>query len=263
MSTSSRRWCTRMTCRWPNEDPSRALVRLFADGDHRHHHIDLHALGQHEQRPSRHVDVVAGGGGHHAGLSHRLYADGHGRVFRVAQLPLGRSRYRHASCARPDGAARLRGDEQRRADRHSPVRVHGLSGRARRLDRQALQELAPGDGAGAGFAGGGHHRHLRDLRHRHRDCRCSGDPDGAAGLSGDVACRLQLQGGGRRDHRRRLPRYPDSALGAVDRLRRDRRCFGGATVCGCIFSRPDVSRVVCGLHRGAGQAAAGPDAATA
>ena len=42
--------------------------------------------------------------------------------------------------------------------------------------------------------------------------------------------RLQHQGRGRRDHRRRLPRHPDSAVGAADRLRRGRRRVGRAAL---------------------------------
>ena len=51
---------------------------------------------------------------------------------------------------------------------------------------------------------------------------------------------------GRRDHRRRLPRHPDPALGAADRLRRDRRRVGGAALRRRLLPRPDAGRA---LHR--------------
>ncbi len=85
--------------------------------------------------------------------------------------------------------------------------------------------LAPG----AGRAGGGDDRHLRDLRHGHRHRRRGGHADGPAGAAGDAARRLQRAALGRRDHRRRMPRHPDSAVGAADRLRRDRRGVGRAS----------------------------------
>ena len=79
---------------------------------------------------------------------------GMGMIFALfAYHSAGRRRWRDHADARPDGAARLQGDGQRRADRDPAVRVHGLPGRARQPDREAVQEPAPGDGAGARFAG--------------------------------------------------------------------------------------------------------------
>ena len=49
---------------------------------------------------------------------------------------------------------------------------------------------------------------------------------GLLALPGDAARRLQRAAVGGRDHRRRLPRHPDPAVGAPDRLRRDGRRFG-------------------------------------
>ena len=90
-------------------------------------------------------------------------------------------------------------------------------------DRQAVQEPASRDRARARLARGGDHRHLRDLRDRDRHRRRGGDADGTARISGDAEGRLQHQGVGGRDHRRRLPRHSDSAVGAADRLWRGRR----------------------------------------
>ena len=52
-----------------------------------------------------------------------------------------RSRPRRAADARPDGAARLLGDVERRADRDPAVRVHGLPGRARHLIERLFKSL--------------------------------------------------------------------------------------------------------------------------
>ncbi len=149
----------------------------------------------------------------HARLPDCVHADGHGHVLRLARLPQREPRVGRAPDARPDGAARLFGDVQRRPDRDSAVRLHGLSGRARQPDREAVQEPAPGAGPRAGCAGGGHHRHLRDLRHGHRHRRRGGHVDGPAGAAGDAARRLQHQARRWRDHRRRLPGHPDPAFG--------------------------------------------------
>ena len=67
---------------------------------------------------------------------------------------------------------------------------------------------------------------------------------GLLALPADAARRLQRAAVGRRDHRRRLPRHPDPALGAADRLRRDRRRLGGAAVCRRVLPGPDAGRAV-------------------
>ena len=73
--------------------------------------------------------------------------------------------------ARPVRATHLRRDVERRADRDSAVPVHGLSRRARAADRPLVQEPASCHRAHPRVAGGGDHRHLRDLRHRDRHRR--------------------------------------------------------------------------------------------
>ena len=137
-------------------------------------------------RHARPADARADRGGDHARLPHRVHADGHGRVLRLARLPQRQPRPRRPADARPDGAARLRGDVERRADRDPAVRLHGLPGRARGADRPAVQEPAPRAGARARLARGGDDRHLRDLRHRHRHRRRGGDADGPARVPGDA-----------------------------------------------------------------------------
>ena len=172
------------------------------------------------------------------GFPDRVHADGHGRVLRLARL--SQRQPADSPCSQVLDLLVQRtygGDVERRADRDSAVRVHGLSRRARAADRPAVQEPAPRHRARAGLARGGDHRHLRDLRHRDRHRRRGGDADGPARVSGDAQGRLQRQGLGRRDHRRRLPRHPDPAVGAADRLRRDRRRVGGAALRRRVLSR--------------------------
>ena len=136
-----------------------------------------------------------------------------------------------AADARPDGAARLLGHEQRRADLGSPVRLHGLSGRARQSDRQALFKslhLAttriPGSLAVATVV----------------TCAIFATASGIIGavvtLMGLLAFPAMLKAGynvrlaaGCRD-RGRHPRHPDPAVGAADPLRRHRRRVGGAAL---------------------------------
>ena len=50
-----------------------------------------------------------------------------------------------------------------------------------------------------------------------------------------------------------LPGYSDSTLGTADCVRRHRRCFGGAIVCGCVFSRHHAGGAVYRLHHRACQ----------
>ena len=185
------------------------------------------------------ADAGADRGRDHARLPHRVHAHGHGRVLRLARLPQRQPADRGPAGARPHGAAHLRRDVERRADRDSAVPVHGLPRRARAADRSAVPEPAPRHRARARLARGRDHRHLRDLRHRDRHRRRGGHADGAARVSGDAQGRLQHQGLGGRGHRRRLPRHPDPALGAADRLRRDRGRVGGAAL---------RRRVLPGLH---------------
>ena len=149
-----------------------------------------------------------------------------------------------AQDARPDGAGGVQGDEQRRADLDPAVRLHGLPGRARQPDREAVPQPAPGAGARAGLAGGGHAVHLRGVRHRHRHRRRGGHADGPARVAADAQGRLRRQAVGRRHHRRRLPGHPDPAVGAADRLRRHRRRVGGAAVRRRVLPRPDAGRPV-------------------
>ena len=69
-------------------------------------------------------------------------------------------------------------------------------------------------------------------------------------LMGLLALPQMLQGRlrrahlGRRDHRRRLPRHPDPAQRAADRLRRHRRRVGGAAVRGRVLPRNHAGRPV-------------------
>ena len=98
--------------------------------------------------------------------------------------------------------------------------------RAALIDR-LFKSLHLATGARARLARGRDDRHLRDLRHRDRHRRRGGDADGPARVSGDAASagyNIKVSAG--RDHRRRLPRHPDPALGAADRLRRDRGRVG-------------------------------------
>ena len=173
----------------------------------------------HHRRPPRPADAVAGGGGDHAGLPDGLHADGHGHDVRLLRLSLRRAdgRWRDHPDARPDGAARLLGDGQRRADRDPAVRLHGLSRGARQPDREAVRQPAPCIGAGSRFARRCHAGHLRGVRHRHRHRRRGGHADGPAGPAADAARGLRRSAVGRRDHRRRLPGHPDPAVGAADR----------------------------------------------
>ncbi len=192
------------------------------------------------QRPYRPADAVAGRRRHHARLPDGVHADGHGCLLHLAGL---RAR-RLATDARPDGAGGLQGDGQRRPDLDPAVRLHGLPGRAGEPDREAVQEPAPGAGARAGLAGGRNARHLRDVRDRDRHRRRRGHADGAAGAAGDAACRLQRAAVGRRDHGGRLSRHPDSAVGAADRLRRDRGCLGGQALRRGLLSRAHAGRAL-------------------
>jgi hypothetical protein len=91
-----------------NEDPQGTVVRLHPDGADHARHRDAAALRNHHQRPPRPADALAGGGGHHARLSHGLHADGHGHDLRLARLPQRQPGHRRAPDAGPDGAARLR-----------------------------------------------------------------------------------------------------------------------------------------------------------
>ena len=83
------------------------------------HDRRLHAVGQPDQRSPRPADARADRRRDHAGLPDRVHADGHGRVLRLAVLPQRQPGPRGAPGARPDGAARLLGDVERRADRRS------------------------------------------------------------------------------------------------------------------------------------------------
>ena len=240
------------------------LVRLHADGaDPGRHRVPAAGRGADDQRPLRPAHAGAGGGGHHAGLPDGVHADGHGHHLRVLRLPLGRADggRRPAPDARPDGAARVLGDEQRRAHLDPAVRLHGLPGRARQPDREAVQEPPPVAVARAGFAGGGHAVHLRHLRHRHRHRRRGGHADGAAGVSADAARGLRRAGLGRRHHGRGLPGHPDPAVGHVDRLWRHGRRLGGAALRRRLLPGADAGRAVRDLRGDGGQAQAGADAA--
>ena len=61
---------------------------------------------------------------------------------------------------------------------------------------------------------------------------------------------------GRRDHRRRLPRHPDPAVGAADRLRRDRGRVGGAALRRRVLPRHHAGRAVRRLRHHPGEAQA-------
>ena len=178
------------------------------------------------------------------GFPDRLHADGHGRVLRLARLPQRQPGAGHDADPRPDGAARLLGHVERRADRDPALRLHGLPGRAREPDREALQEPAPGAGARARRAGRRDDRDLRDLRDRHRHRRRRRHADGPARAPGDAAGRLQRAAVGGRDHRRRLPRHPDPAVGAADRVRRDGRRVGGQALRRRVLPRHHAGRAV-------------------
>ena len=166
---------------------------------------------------------------------------------------------RHAADAGPDGAARVLGDGQRRADLDPAVRVHGLPRGTRQPDRQAVPQPAPGPGPRARLAGRGHAGDLCGVRHRHRHRGRGRHADGPAGPAADAARRLRRAPVGRCHHRRRLPGHPDPALGAADRLRRHRRRVGGAAVRRCLLPRHHAGRSVHPVrdHHGQGQAGLG------
>ncbi len=84
---------------------------------------------------------------------------------------------------------------------------------------------------------------------------------GLLALPADAARRLQHAARRRRHHGRRLPRHPDPALGAADRLRRDRRRVGGAALRGRVLPRPDAGRPLCRVRDHRRQAQAEPGAA--
>ena len=230
-------WRSRST---RHEAAQGTVVRLHADGaDHRRRAGHAGQRREDHQRPRRPAHAVAGGGGDHAGLSHRLHADGHGHAAHLAGL-----RPRLAPHAGPDGAVGIQGDGQRRADCRAAVRLHGLSGRACQPDPEAVSQPAPVDGARAGVAGGGHAGHLRGVCHRHRHRRRRGHLDGPAGAAGHAARRLQRAAVGRRHHGGRLPGHPDSTFGAADRVRRHGGRVGGAVVRGRVLPRPHAGRPV-------------------
>ncbi|CFE03730.1 Uncharacterised protein [Bordetella pertussis] len=200
---------------------------------------------------------------HHAGLSDRLHAHGHGRAVHLPGLfhaARGR-RARGPPDAGPDGAAHVRHHDQRLADLGAAVRVHGLSGGASQPDRTAVPLHASGAGAPARRAGRGHPDHLRHLRHRHRHRRRGGHADGPAGHAGHAQGRLQRAPDRGLDHGRRLPGHPDPAFGHADRLRRDHRRVGGATVRRRVLSGHHAGGPVRAVRHGRGQAAPGHGAA--
>src|SRR3990167_8087360 len=146
MWTSSRRWSMSKTVTskaWTAWSPRKVashegsqgtLVWLRADGPDpggRAGHGDQRP--DHDQRPLWPAHALAGGRRHHARLSHRVHAHGHGHAVRVFRLSLGRPDLGGSdpADAGPDGAARVFGDEQRRADLDPAVCLLGLPGRAR------------------------------------------------------------------------------------------------------------------------------------
>ena len=78
---------------------------------------------------------------------------------------------------------------------------------------------------------------------------------GLLALPGDAEGRLQREAFRRRDHCRRLPRHPDSAVGAADRVWRDRGRVGGAALRRRFLSRAHAGRPVHRLRDHAGEAA--------
>ena len=196
------------------------------------------------QRPPGAPDAGADRRGDHARLSHGVHTDGPGDDVHLVCLPQRGPVAGGAADARFDGPAGLLGHDQRRFDLGSPVRLHGLSGRARQSYPGSVQGPAPGDLAHSRVAGGCNDRHLCDLRHRFRDHRRGGDADGPARLSGDAESRIQRPGrGGLRD-RGRHPRHPDPAVGPVDPLRRHRRRLGDAALRRRLLSRPHAGGIV-------------------
>ncbi len=69
----------------------------------------------------------------------------------------------------------LRRHDQRRPHLGAALRLHGLPGRARQSDREAVPESPSRHRLAAGLAGGRDAGHLRDLRHRDRHRRRGGD----------------------------------------------------------------------------------------
>ena len=145
---------------------------------------------------------------------------------------------------RPVRAVDVQGDEQRRADLDPAVRLHGIPGRARQPDREAVQVAAPGHGPHSGLAGRCNARDLRGVRNRHRHRRRRRHPDGPAGVPGDAEGGLQHQAGRRCHYRGRLPRHPDPAVGHADRVRGDGGRIGRAAVCRCVLPGHHAGRPV-------------------
>ncbi len=150
------------------------------------------------------------------------------------------------------------------ADLDPAVRVHGLPGRARQPDREAVPLAAPGDGAHSGLARGGHAGDLRDLRHRHRHRGRGGHADGPAGrcrpcCKAGYSVRLTagaITAGG-------CLGILHSALGDADRVRRHRRRVGGAALRRGVLPGHHAGGALHGLRDRHGQAAARPGAAAA
>ena len=133
---------------------------------------------------------------------------------------------------RPDGAARLRRDDQRDAAVDPAVRADGLRDGARRAGRQDVPQRAARVPPRARLAGGHDADRLHLLGHRQRPGRRGGRADGRDRDAADAERRLRHAAGRRRDHRRRHAGHPDPALGDDHRLRRGGRTVGGQAVRG-------------------------------
>ena len=218
-----------------HEEGTRCRLR-FHGPDPAGHRLP-HAVEHARKRPYRHHHAVPDRGGDDDGLPQRLHPDGHGRAVFVACLSVFQSRTRRAADPRPGSTAVLRDHDQRRAHRRAAVPLHGLSGRAREPDQEAVPRHPCRHGTHPRIAGCRHPGHLRHIRHCHRHRRRGGDADGAAGPAGHAASRLRHQAFRRRDRGGRHPRHPHSAVHHADRLRRHRRRVGGAVVRGRTLPR--------------------------
>ena len=213
-------------------DEKGSLVRAVDHGGGRDRGVraDAGAVAD-DQRPPRPADAGADRGGDHARLPDRVHADGHGRDLRVARLPQRRIR---------DLAVRQTLDlmvQRAYAVMSNDVLISiplfvfmGYLVERANLIEKLFKSLhlalarVPGSLAVATIV----------------TCAVFATATGIVGavvtLMGLLAFPAMLRAGynvkvsAGVDHRRRLPRHPDSAVGDADRLRRDGGRVGGAAL---------------------------------